>query len=336
MDFSGKRVFVTGGAGFIGSHIVEGLVQGGATVLVFDDFSSGLAENLKQVEAEVRMVKGDVRDAERLARAMREFKPDWVSHQAAQLEITHCMDDPIDDLTTNTIGTLNVLAAAVKVGVEKFLNASSACVYGQAEYTPSDEDNHPTNPNWSYGAAKLAAEKYCRIFSEMYGFPTVSFRYSIVYGPREWYGRVLTIFLKRILRGMPPVVFGEGNQERDFVYVGDVVRLHNLCFVKPAADNLVFNASTGIATTIRELAQECREAAGADIEILTEDVEVGGRSALVDGRQRLPSELQQMVLAPGKAQKLLGWQPEMTLKQGLAQELAWLEENSHRWVKMSY
>src|SRR5262249_49872680 len=144
-----------------------------------------------------------------------------VSHQAAQLEITHCIDDPIDDLRTNAIGTLNVFLAARKAGAQRILNASSACVYGQAIDPPSDEDRSPTNPNWAYGASKLVAEKYGKIWTEFHNLPVISFRYGIVYGEREWYGRVLTIFLKRILDGKPPVVFGAGDQIRDFTYVGD-------------------------------------------------------------------------------------------------------------------
>ncbi len=127
-----------------------------------------------------------------------------VSHQAAQLEITKCLEDPLDDMRTNLVGTINVLEAARRAGVAKVVNASSACIYGQAVDPPTDEDAAPHNPNWSYGASKLAAEKYAQIFSHDYGFPVFSLRYGITYGPREWYGRVLTIFLKRLLEGQSP------------------------------------------------------------------------------------------------------------------------------------
>src|SRR5690606_31912049 len=155
----------------------------------------------------IQIVEGDILDHEKLKAAMKGHHV--VSHQAAQLEITHCVDDPIDDLRSNTIGTLHVFQAAVANGIEKIMNASSACVYGHPLYKPSDETKHPTNPNWAYGASKLAAEKYGQIFCELYKLPIVSFRYAIIYGEREWYGRVLTIFLKRILEGKNPVVFGE-------------------------------------------------------------------------------------------------------------------------------
>ncbi len=335
MNLNGKKIFITGGAGFIGSHLTMSLVAAGARVTVYDNFSSGLRENLAPVAKDIEVVEGDILDFERLKAAMTGHH--IVSHQAAQLEITHCVDDPIDDLRSNTIGTLHVLNAAVAVGVEKVMNASSACVYGQPLYTPSDETKHPTNPNWAYGASKLAAEKYGQIFGELYKIPVVSFRYAIIYGEREWYGRVLTIFLKRILEGKNPVVFGQGEQERDFTYVGDLVRLHNLAMTDSRADGHVFNISTGIATSVKQLAEKMvAKFSGGKLKVDFEEVRPGERSEKVEGRMRLPSELSAMVLANDKAKQLLGWSPQVQLDDGLDREYRWLSDNPGRWKRMSY
>ncbi|MFZ1016321.1 MAG: NAD-dependent epimerase/dehydratase family protein, partial [Candidatus Cybelea sp.] len=169
-------VLVTGGAGFIGSHIVADLAAAGYRVTVFDNFSSGLRENLGPVIDDVEIVEGDVLDAEALTAAAR--GKDVLSHQAAQLEITKCLEDPLDDMRTNLVGTINVLEAARAAGVARVVNASSACIYGQAVDPPSDEDAGPHNPNWSYGASKLAAEKYAQIFAHDYGFAVHSLRYG--------------------------------------------------------------------------------------------------------------------------------------------------------------
>ena len=167
-------VLVTGGAGFIGSHVVEDLVRAGYRVTVFDNFSSGLRENLSALGGDVEIVQGDVLDAEALFAAMG--GKEIVSHQAAQLEITKCLEDPLDDMRTNLVGTINVLEAARRAGVAKVVNASSACIYGQAVDPPTDEDAAPHNPNWSYGASKLAAESMSRSFHTTTDFR--SFHYA--------------------------------------------------------------------------------------------------------------------------------------------------------------
>ena len=330
----GKSILVTGGAGFIGSHIVESLVKAGAKVKVYDNFSSGLLENLDAVKKDVEIIRGDILDYELLEKKTK--GTEIVSHHAAQLEITKCVDDPVEDLNSNTVGTINVLNASVKNNVSKIINASSACVYGQAQYVPEDEDKHPTNPNWAYGASKLVAEKYAQIYAQLYRIPVVSLRYAIIYGPREWYGRVLTIFLKRAMENKPLVVFGQGEQERDFSFVEDLIELHNLCIEKEEADNQVFNVSTGIATSIQKLAETITSCIDTKSEIMHEEVGEGQRSKMVDGRMRLPMELKQMVLDPSKAKSILNWEAKTNLEDGLRREYRWLKENSNRWVKMSY
>jgi UDP-glucose 4-epimerase len=329
-----RSVLVTGGAGFIGSHVVDDLLRSGYRVTVFDNFSSGLRENLAAVDGEVEIVEGDILDSEAITAVAR--GKDVISHQAAQLEITKCLEDPLDDMRTNLVGTINILNAARLGGVEQVVNASSACIYGEAVDPPSDEDTHPHNPNWSYGASKLAAEKYAQIFARDYGLTVHSLRYGITYGPREWYGRVLTIFLKRLSQEKPPVIFGTGEQLRDFVYVDDVVHLHRACIQSRLGGAQSFNAGTGIATSIADLAALACEIAGTGLEPVTENVLPGERSALVDGRLRLPSELNVMQLSGAKAERLLGVVAQVSLREGLEREWEWLREHPARWTTMSY
>jgi UDP-glucose 4-epimerase len=329
----GKKVLVTGGAGFIGSHLVDALVRRGVVVTVLDNFRTGLRENLADVAADVSLVEGSILDTDTVAKVMK--GQDLVSHQAAQLEITRAIDDPVEDLITNTVGTLNLLTAAVQFGVPKVVMASSAGVYGQAVELPQFEDSHPTNPNWAYGVSKLATEKYASIFEEAHGLRIVPLRYGIVYGTREWYGRVLTIFLKRALEGEPLVVFGDGDQVRDFVCVSDVVDMNIRCLIEDAADNEVFNVSSGVGTTINSLAAKVKEVSGSDIEIIHEEVEEGATSKFYD-RIRLPQELRELVQSFEKANRLLGWSPVVDLETGLREEYEWLNEHRERWHTMNY
>jgi nucleoside-diphosphate-sugar epimerase len=334
MNLDGARIFMTGGAGFIGSHFVRDLLGTGAGVTVYDNFSSGLTENLDGVDGPVEVIQGDILDYESLRDAMRGH--DAVSHQAAQLEITRSIGDPIYDLTTNTIGTLNVLKAVAELSIHKMVEASSAGVYGQAVTDPQTED-HPTDPNWEYGVSKLACEKYAAIACERNpGLAVTSLRYAIVYGEREWYGRVLTLFLKRALDGKPPVVFGRGDQVRDFVYVGDIVQLHRRCLEADSSGHLVLNGSTGTGTTVLELARTVCDVSGLADGPVFDDVTEGARSSLADGRLRLPSELHAMRMSYQAALDTVGWKPEVSLRDGLEREWDWLVGHPQRWTEMSY
>jgi nucleoside-diphosphate-sugar epimerase len=324
-----KKIFVTGGAGFIGSHIVESLVKKNYDVTVYDDFSSGHKEYLKEVINDIRIIDGDILDYEKLKFSMRGF--DFVSHHAAQLEIVLCLRNPVEDLKTNTIGTINVLQASVENKIKKVMNASSACVYGQARSIPEKESDHPTNPNWAYGVSKLASEKYCEVYRQTYGLQIVNLRYAIIYGPREWYGRVLTMFVKRVLEDRPPVIFGDGNQIRDFTYVGDAVEIHNRALENENANGKVYNVSTGLGTTIKDLAYKVIELSGKKLEPVFEEVREGDYSSHIPHRVRLPMELRQMVLDNQKASLDLGWRPQTPLSIGLRYEYEWLQDNLGMW-----
>jgi len=331
VNLNGKRILVTGGAGFIGSHIVDDLLRRGAEVRVYDNFSSGFRENLRHVERDIEIIEGDVLDLDSLERACEGC--DAISHQAAQLEIIKCIETPIEDLRVNAEGTLNVLECARRLDIGKVVYASSACVYGQAKQVPQPEE-HPLRPNWPYGVSKLAAEHYARLSWEYYGIRTIGLRYSIVYGPREWFGRVLTVFLERALDGEPPVLWG-GHQQRDFVYVEDIARLHTACLEEDGTGAEVFNGSTGIGTSIRELAELVCERFDLP-DPIEEAIAEGEESTLVSGRMRLPAELQRMILDSTKAHSRFGWTPETRLPDGLEREMEWLRDHRERWVEMHY
>ena len=326
LTLKGSRVLVTGGAGFIGSHIVEHLVKEGVDVIVYDNFSSGKLSNLGNLRKNIKIIKGDILDYSKLRDAVKGV--DYVSHQAAQLEIFKCIEEPARDLEVNTIGTLNVLKASVAANVKKIVNASSACVYGQAQKIPEDEV-HPKNPNWPYGVSKLAAEKYCEIFSHNYNIPIVNLRYGIVYGEREWFGRVLTIFLMRTILEKPLVIFGDGKQTRDFIHVADVAEAHNLCFEKDVRGP--FNIGTGRGTKINHLAHIIDELTNSAAGIISEDVQEGEESNLIPGRRRIPSELRTMILDSTRARTELGWDPKVSLNEGLRRELKWITINPDEW-----
>ncbi len=332
MSLQGFTVLVTGGAGFIGSHIVEDLVTASARVKVYDNFSFGLRDNLRPIAKHVEIIEGDILDCATLERAMRNV--DFVSHQAAQLEIFRSTDDPLVDLQINTVGTLNVLKAAKRSGVRKVVNASSACIYGQVN-GPTSEDHLPV-PNWAYGVSKLAAERYARIYNDYQKLPVVNLRYGIVYGEREWYRRVLTLFIKRAVDGKPPVVFGDGLQVRDFIYVGDVVRLHRLCLGNPNANGQSYNVGTARATTIQELARLVVDASGLGLQVLQEDVAEGAYSQLVPDKRRNSAELKMMLLDCSKAKRELGWEPQVTLLEGVRREIEWVRHNLARWQRIHY
>ena len=331
MEIKNKNFLVTGGAGFIGSHIVDKLLDDGANrVIIYDNFSSEDGHNIDHLRNDERVVvvQGDVLDYNTLYSIMR--KVDVVSHQAAQLEIFRALDNPLEDLRTNVLGTLNVLKAALKCKIQKVINASSACVYGQAKYLPQDE-NHPLRPQWPYGASKLSAEKYCTMFYEFYGLPVVNLRYGIVYGPREWYGRALTIFIKRVFENTPPVIFGNGTQSRDFIFVPDVASAHNLCIEEDEANGETYNIGTGIRTSIKELANLVIEAFNNSLDPILEDPPQGSYSRFMPFRKRIPGELINMVLDIRKAEKELGWKPLVKLEDGVRAEVEWFTKNSYCW-----
>lgn len=342
-----RKIFITGGLGFIGSNIVKVLLEREYLVKIYDNFSSGSIDNLKRLQLHpatesLSIVKGDILNKNKLQKEMR--GADFIFHKAAQLEITKAVSDPYFDLKTNTIGTLNILESMRKNKIRNLVNASSACIYGQKnnKEVPTSEDSSMA-PNWAYGASKLAAEKYCFIYSTLYGFNIVSTRYSIVYGQNEWYGRVMPIFIKRSMNGDDLLLFDNGKQKRDFVHVDDVVRFNSLAMSFISSNqhgfHIPINVSTAIGVTIKELAQSVQKNAkslyGKEVSIRFDSVKEGSRSKLMD-RIRLPSELKNMVLSNTQAKKIFKWSPIVDIQSGLLRQMTWAKTNGNMWKKMSY
>jgi UDP-glucose 4-epimerase len=333
MEVNGKNVLITGGAGFIGSHLTEEyLANNAGRVIVYDDFSTGNLENLNHIKDErLKIVRGSILDRVKLNEIVEKEKIEIIDHLAAELEVYSGIKDSERDARINILGTLNVLNAALKNNVKRVLFASSGAVYGEAKYLPIDE-GHPLEPHWPYGVSKLSAERYVIQYHKLFGLETTAFRYGIVYGPREWFGRVLTMFIKRIfLENRPPVVFGDGLQTRDFVYVGDVVKAHILAIEKNEAVGQVFNIGSGTGISIKELAETLIDISGKGLGIIYDNPDEGCASRYQPERIRLKGELKNFILDIKKASKLLGWRPLTKFREGLLKEIDWVMANKERW-----
>ena len=252
-----KQIVVTGGAGFIGSHLVEKLVDRGYDVTVLDDLSTGKMENIAALveKKTVRFVKGSITDLSLLREVFQGI--DAVFHEGALSRVPRSVNDPLTCNEVNITGTLNVLMAARDSKVKKVVYASSSSVYGETDRLPETEDL-PTNPLSPYALGKLAGEMYCEIFRHIYGVPTVSLRYFNVYGtrldPESNYATAIPVFINRVARGLPPVIFGDGEQTRDFTYIEDVVQA-NLTFLENEAEG-VFNIGSGERVSVNYLAEQ--------------------------------------------------------------------------------
>jgi UDP-glucose 4-epimerase len=333
MSIDGKSVLITGGAGFIGSHLTEEyLANDAGKVIVYDDFSTGTLENLEHFkDKRLKIIEGSILDTVKLNRIVRKERIDIIDHLAAELEVYSGIENPKKDANINIMGTLNVLDIAIKNNVKKILFASSGSVYGEAKYIPINEE-HPLEPHWPYGVSKLSAERYVMQYHKLFGLETTAFRYGIVYGPREWFGRVLTMFIKRIfLENKPPVVFGDGSQTRDFVFVSDVAKAHILAIEKAEAVGQVFNIGSGRGVSIKELAELLINISDKRLEIIYDNPEEGSASKFQPERRRLKGELRKFVLDCTKAKKVLGWSPKTEFKDGLKKEIEWGLKFPNRW-----
>ncbi len=323
VDLKDKRVFFTGGAGFIGSHVVEELLRREAQLTVFDNFSTGRQSNLQHLSENqnLKVLRGNILNRSKLLKAME--NSDMVFHFAAELEIERGIENPFFDLKTNTIGTLNVLEAMRKGDLDNLVFASSAGIYGQAQYLPQDE-NHPLNPQWPYGVSKLSAEKYCTAYHALYGLRTTSLRYSIVYGPREWYRRVLTRFIKSVLEKRSPTIFGDGQQTRDFVYVKDAADAAIRAATSKKAIGEVFNVGAGVGTTVNELARIVIRLSGERVDPIYRNPKTGEMG-------RKLGELTNLTLDVTKARSILGYTPTVSLEEGIASFIEWARSNMNVW-----
>jgi UDP-glucose 4-epimerase len=330
VSFKNKKILITGGAGFIGSHIVESVVDECESVIIYDNFTSGTKENLNHLNQyeNLKIIKGDILDMDKLKENIDGV--DFVSHHAAELEVYTGITNMHHDSKINIEGTLNVLKACMDTNVKKMTFASSGAVYGQAQKLPEAEE-HPLEPHWPYGVSKLAAEKYCKMAWKLYGFPTTSFRYGIVYGPREWYGRVLTLFIKRCLEGKSPVIFGDGNQTRDFVYVSDIVKAHNICLENSNSDGEVFNIGSGKSTSIKELAELVIELTNSNLQPIFDNPPEGEDSKHQPGRKRLIGDLVDFTYDISFSKKIIDYKPSIEFRDGVKEEINWVKENMERW-----
>lgn len=293
------RITVTGGAGFIGSHLVDRLIEDGHTVQVIDNLYTG---NKEFVHSKAQFVELDIRDP-KLYSVLEEFCPDYIFHEAAQTEVSTSMSDPMLDCDINLMGLINLLNAAVKLDVKKFLMPSSAAVYGNLDTLPLNEEMIG-NPSSFYGLTKLTTEHYLRIYHEAFGLPYICYRYSNVFGPRQGNGGeggVISIFAKAIVQGSPIIIYGDGKQTRDFIYVDDVVEANILGMQHQVTG--IYNVSTGISSSVNLLVDEFRNISGKDIEVVYDKPRLG--------------DIRDSVLATDKSEKELLFTAKYNLHDGL-------------------
>jgi UDP-glucose 4-epimerase len=303
-----KRALVTGGAGFIGSHVADLYLERGYSVTVLDNLSSG---NRTNVPAGAEFVEGDITSPD-AARLVREGRFDAISHLAAQIDVRKSVTDPAYDANVNIGGTLNLLEALRQSGrpARFIFSSTGGAIYGDF-VTPPNVEDYPKDPESPYGIAKLSAELYMAYYARVHGLDTVALRYANVYGPRQnphGEAGVVAIFCDRILNGQTLTVFGEGKLTRDYVYVGDVARA-NLAAAErelPKAgrlDTRGFNIGTGVETTVEQLARILMQAAGTEVPL--------------NPQPSRPGEQQRSAVEIGKAGEVLGWRPEVDITSGL-------------------
>lgn len=305
------RYLITGGAGFIGSHLAEHLVAAGHDVTVLDDLSSGRRTNLKAVRRQIRFIRGSVTDVNTCRRALEGI--DCVLHHAAVTSVQQSVDDPLSAHQVNATGTLNILLAARDRGVRRVVYAGSTSAYGNPATLPNSED-HVTRPLSPYAASKLAGEEYCVALHATYGLETVVLRYFNIFGPRQdpnsQYAAVVPRFIAAALGHERPTIYGDGGQTRDFVYVANVVHANVLASRAPAADvaGQVFNVGCGRAVSVNELWEKIRSLAGISL-----------LPAYAQGRA---GEVRNSLAAIDKARQLVGYEPLVEFDEGLRQTIA--------------
>jgi nucleoside-diphosphate-sugar epimerase len=306
---------VTGGAGFIGSHLAEALAARGDTVRVLDNLSSGKKDNLALVIDRVRFIEGDIRDLDTCRQAVE--GADHVLHQAALASVPGSIADPLLTDAINIKGTLNLLLAARDAGVKSFVLASSSAVYGDDPGLPKVEgrEGRPLSP---YAISKLTGEKYVELFHDLFGMKTVALRYFNVFGPRQdpysQYAAVIPLFISKILKGEPPVIYGDGEQSRDFIYVKNVVQANLLAAESPAAGGEVLNIATGTGVTVNGLLAAVNEVIGADIKPVYADPRTG--------------DIKLSVADVRKARRILDFEPRDSFLDGLRETIAWYRKRS--------
>ena len=303
------KCLVTGGAGFIGSHVVDALIEDGHEVVVVDNLSTGRRENLNP---RARFYEVDIRSPA-LAEVFERERPEIVNHHAAQMSVRISMADPIYDAEVNVLGSLNLIRLSLQYGVKKFIYISSGgAVYGEPVYLPCDED-HPIRPLCPYGVTKFIVEQYLSLFHQHYGLRYTVLRYPNVYGPRQdpnGEAGVVAIFIGRMLRGEPVVIHGTGEQMRDFVYVADVVEANRMALANGDAE--VFNLGSGRGTTVNEIFQLLAAI-------------IGYRQKPIYGPPKI-GETFRIYLRADRIHRAWGWQPRVDLEEGLERTVAFFRD----------
>ena len=295
---------VTGGAGFIGSHLVEALLVRGDTVRVLDELSSGHLENLSHVIDRIDFIEGNIRDVATVQQATSGV--DFIFHLAALVSVPKSMAEPTEAELINAVGTLNVLNAAKAADVQRLVLSSTCAVYGDDPTLPKTETMCP-QPKSPYAISKLAAEHYCQIFNESFGLETVILRYFNIFGPRQdpssAYSGVISIFVDKLSQGLAPTIFGNGQQTRDFVFVEDVVRANLLAAEAPKAAGEIYNIGTGRPTSINQLFENLRHIFNRDLK--------------PDYRPARTGDILHSYANPSRAKTVLGWQAQVDFEKGL-------------------
>jgi|tagenome__1003787_1003787.scaffolds.fasta_scaffold20957991_3 UDP-glucose 4-epimerase len=309
------RALVTGGAGFIGSNLVDALLDRGDEVTVVDNLSTGRIDNLDAARRRgIAFHEADITEPERLCKLVAGARPDIVFHLAAQIDVRKSIDDPAWDASINVGGTINVLDAARRAGVARVVNTSTGgAIYGDVETIPTPETTSP-RPMAAYGTSKLCAETYCGWYERLYGLSAVTLRYGNVYGPRQdplGEAGVIAIFCGRLMSGERPTIFGDGQQTRDYVYVADVVAANLAAASHPEAHG-VYNVGTGRESSVLEVLGSLRRAAGLE----EDDLEPEFAPARL-------GELQRSALDVSRARVELGFTAEADLDEGMRRTLEW-------------
>ena len=308
---------VSGGAGFIGSSLVRRLLARGDKVRVVDDFSTGLRSNLEEVRSRIELIEGDLADFDVARKAADGVQ--FVLHQGAIPSVPRSIEDPIGCNRSNVTATMNLLVAARDAKVKRFVYASSSSVYGNSKVLPKVE-TMPENPISPYALAKLTGEKYCRIFYEIYGLPTVCLRYFNVFGPRQDpnspYSAVISSFVDSSLKGCRPRVHGDGEQSRDFTFVENVVEANLLSCTAEGAAGKAFNIGTGKRHTLNKVLRDLSEIVGSEM-----------KPQYGDSR---PGDVRHSLADIGQARTLLGYDPQVSFEEGLRRTVEWVRANQEK------
>ncbi len=309
-----SKIVITGGAGFIGSHIAESLAKYGHEIVIVDNLDPYYSVDLKKrnlgivlENGDATFINADVTDLSRMKEII-DSTVDYVYHEAAQAGVRVSVEDPFKPNDVNVLGTLNVLKASLDADVKKVINASSSSVYGKVRYLPFDEQ-HPTEPVSPYGVSKLAAEQYCRVFYEVYGLPTTSLRYFTVYGPRMRPDLAISIFTRNMLNNEPITVFGNGEQTRDFTYIDDVVEANKRLLRNKATDGNVLNVGSGTRISVNNLIENLKLIVGSKSYVRYSTLRKGDAE----------NTLADVILC----KQLLGYQPLVDIHKGLDKFVEW-------------